>query len=228
MQRVRLHQQPLEIHAIQQLAQRRDLTAGIGGVGALGDGHTQAVGVEAHLGNETRCARSGFIDRAPQRLAVTDQGVDGFGLADLGAHPVLEQALKAFHIKLSQQQPEGGIRRRLGDMGAQQLVERLAVTLGETLHAQQRALAAQDREDRHQQHPPLGKTDPTTHAAIGQRLEKADQIACSSRGFGRGAKGEERFPRTTALIPGPVQGYWDRLLMDPTLYNYDLGHRRNG
>jgi hypothetical protein len=36
MQCVRLHQQPLELHAIQQLAQRGDLTAGIGGVGALG------------------------------------------------------------------------------------------------------------------------------------------------------------------------------------------------
>jgi len=38
MQRVRLHQQPLELHAVQQLTQRRDLTAGIGGVGALGAG----------------------------------------------------------------------------------------------------------------------------------------------------------------------------------------------
>ena len=36
MQRVRLDQQPLELHAIQQQAQRRDLTTGIGGVGALG------------------------------------------------------------------------------------------------------------------------------------------------------------------------------------------------
>jgi len=62
MQCVRLHQQPLELHAIQQLAQRGDLTAGIGGVGALGDGHTQAVGVEAHLGDKTRCAGGGFID----------------------------------------------------------------------------------------------------------------------------------------------------------------------
>ncbi len=35
MQRVRLDQQPLELHAIQQQAERRDLTTGIGGVGAL-------------------------------------------------------------------------------------------------------------------------------------------------------------------------------------------------
>ena len=74
MQRVRLHLQPLELHAIQQQAQRRDLTTGIGGVGALGDCHTQAVGIKADLGDKTRCAGGGFIDGAPERLAVTDQG----------------------------------------------------------------------------------------------------------------------------------------------------------
>ena len=36
MQRVRLDQQPLKLHAIQQQAQRRYLTTGIGGVSALG------------------------------------------------------------------------------------------------------------------------------------------------------------------------------------------------
>lgn len=51
MQRVRLHQQPLEINPIQQLAQRRDLTTGIGGIGALLDRHAEAVGIEADLGN---------------------------------------------------------------------------------------------------------------------------------------------------------------------------------
>jgi hypothetical protein len=35
MQRVRLRQQSFEINPIKQLAQGRDLTAGIGGVGAL-------------------------------------------------------------------------------------------------------------------------------------------------------------------------------------------------
>ena len=37
-----------------------------------------------------------------------------------------------------------------------------------------------------QGHEPLRKTDPTPHAAIGQRLLKADQISCSSGGFGSG------------------------------------------
>jgi len=88
-----LHQQPLELHAIQQLAQRRDLTAGIGGVGALGNGHAQAVGVESHLGDKTRCAGGGFIDRASQGLAVAHQSVDGLCHAGLGRHPLLQQDL---------------------------------------------------------------------------------------------------------------------------------------
>ena len=180
MQRVRLHQQPLELHAIQQQAQGRDLTTGIGSVGALGDGHTQAVGVEAHLGDKTRSAGSGFIDRAPQGFAITDQGVNGLCYAGLGRHPLLQQALKALHIQLGQQQPKRGVRWRLGDIGAKQLVQRLAVPLGKTLHAHQRALVAENGEDRHQQHPPLRKADPPAHAAIGQRLEEADQIGCSS------------------------------------------------
>ena len=65
-------------------------------------------------------------------------------------------------------------------MGAEQLAEGLAVPFGETLHAQQRPLAADDGQDRHQQHPPLREADPTAHAAVGQRFEEADQIGCSS------------------------------------------------
>ena len=49
MQGIRLDQQPFELHPIQQLAQRRDLTAGIGGVGALCDRHAEVVGIQADL-----------------------------------------------------------------------------------------------------------------------------------------------------------------------------------
>ena len=98
-----------------------------------------------------------------------------------GRHPLLEQGLESLHIELSQQQAEGGVRRRLGDVGAEQLVESVAVPFGETLYAQQRTQAAQDGEDRHQQHPPLREAHPTAHATVGQRLEKADQIGCGSR-----------------------------------------------
>jgi len=60
-----------------------------------------------------------------------------------------------------------------------------AVPFGKTLHAHQRTLVAQDQENGHQQHPPLRIADPTAHAAIGQRLEEADQIGCSSRALER-------------------------------------------
>ena len=107
MQRVGLHQQAIELDTIEELAQDRDLAAGIGGVGVLGNRNAQRVGVQAHLGDKTRCARGGLIDRTPQGLAVTHQGVDALGDARLGCHPLLQQVLKTLHIKLSQQQPEG-------------------------------------------------------------------------------------------------------------------------
>ena len=57
MQRIRLHQHSLQIDAIQQLPQRRDLTASVGGVGALGDGDTQPAGAEAHPGHVDEVGR---------------------------------------------------------------------------------------------------------------------------------------------------------------------------
>lgn len=40
MQRVSLDQQAAELDAIEEFAQGTDLTAGVGGVGALGDRHS--------------------------------------------------------------------------------------------------------------------------------------------------------------------------------------------
>ena len=50
---------------------------------------------------------------------------------------------------------------------------------GKTLHAQQRALVAENREDGDQKHPPLRITDAAALTAIGQRLEETEQIGCS-------------------------------------------------
>jgi hypothetical protein len=74
MQRVRLHQQSLELYPIEELPQGRDLTADIGGIGALGDHHAKAVRVETHLCDKIRCDGSGFIDQAPQGIAITAKG----------------------------------------------------------------------------------------------------------------------------------------------------------
>ena len=84
------------------------------------------------------------------------------------------------------------------------LSERLPVAFGKSLHAHQRALAAQDREDRHQQHPPLRKANAAAHPAIRQRLEKTDQIACSSwRGGGLGGQGSGAVPAQNTVGAGP-------------------------
>ena len=83
------------------------------------------------------CGGGDFIDRAPQGFAIADQIVDGLCHAWLGHHPLLQQALKSLHIQLGQQQPKRGVRRRLGQIRAKQLVQRLAVALGKTLQAHQ-------------------------------------------------------------------------------------------
>jgi len=179
MQRVGLHQQAIELDTIKELAQSRDLTAGIGGVGVLGDRHPKGIGVQAHLSDKTRRARGGFSDRTPQGLAVAHQGIDAHGDARLGCHPLLQQSIEAIDVQLREQQPEGQIRRRVGDVSAEQLVEGLAVAFGKTLHPKQRTLVAENGQDRHQRHPPLRVANPPAQTAIGKRLEEAGQIRCS-------------------------------------------------
>jgi len=107
MQRVRLHQQPTELDAIEQLAQSLDLAATVGGVGVLGDRHAEAVGIQAHLGNEPGGAGGVLSDLTPQRLAVTDQGIDDLRHARLRCDPLLQQGFEPFHIELAQQPAEG-------------------------------------------------------------------------------------------------------------------------
>ena len=124
--------------------------------------------------------------------------------------------IKLFHIQLGQEQPKGGIRWWLEDMGAQQLVERLVVAFGKTLHAQQRTLAAQDRKNGHQQHPPLREANPPAHAAVGQGLEETNQIRCGRRVFKRRCQGDDASsPMTTTQRPGAGNAGRDRLLMGP-------------
>ena len=100
-------------------------------------------------------------------------------MAETGADPVPQQFLKALYVQLGQQQAECGIGWRLEDVGAETMVQGLAMAFGKPLHAHQRALVAENGEDRHQEHPPLGKADAAPHAAVWQGLEKSDQIRCS-------------------------------------------------
>lgn len=76
-------------------------------------------------------------DGTPQGLAAAHQDVDSLGYARLGCHPLLQQCLEPIDIKLREQKPESRVRRRLGYMGAKQIVEVLAVALGKTLYSEQ-------------------------------------------------------------------------------------------
>ena len=111
MQRIRLQQQATELNAIEQLAQSGDLAAAVGGVGVLSDRHAEAVGIQAHLGNEPGCAGGVLSDRTPQRLAIAHQGIDDLRHARLRCDPLLQKAFEAFHIELAQQPAEGRVRR---------------------------------------------------------------------------------------------------------------------
>ena len=73
------------------------------------------------------------------------------------------------------------LRWPLEEMGAQTVVQCLAMVDGNPLQAHQRALVAENGKDRIQEHPPLWKANATTHAAVWQPLEEADQIGCGNR-----------------------------------------------
>ena len=95
----------------------------------------------------------------------------------------------------------------LAEIGAQQLVKRLPVAFGKSLHSHQRTVAAQERKNRHQEHPPLGKANAATHPAVRKGLEEADQIACSDWGGGElGGQGAGAVPAQVTVGAAPKQG----------------------
>ena len=100
MQRVRLHQNAFQLDCLQQLPQCLGFTACISGVGGLGNRDAQALGIEADLGNEFRCARVGLSDGATQRLAVTHQRLESLRHTRLSRHPLAQHGFKASHIEL--------------------------------------------------------------------------------------------------------------------------------
>ena len=60
-------------------------------------------------GDKLRLVSEG--DRTPQRLSVTDQGVDHLSHTRLRCDPLLQQGFEAFHIQLAQQPAKGRVRR---------------------------------------------------------------------------------------------------------------------
>ena len=153
MQRVRLHQSAFQLDFLQQLPQCLGFAAGISRVGGLGNRDAQTLGVKADLGDEFRCARVGFSDGAPQRLAVTHQRLESFRYTRLSRHPLAQQGFKARQVQLGEQKAEGGIRGFLTEIGAQKLVENLAMTACKAFDANQRTFVAEDGQDSDQQNP---------------------------------------------------------------------------
>jgi hypothetical protein len=92
------------------------------------------------------------------------------------------------------------------------------VPLGECLQIARAPAAAEDPQHRDQQQEPLRVTHPAAIAAVGNRLEEADQIirrtqiGCSGGGFGYR---ERRDPLTKTNGARPAKSYLDRLLGGP-------------
>ncbi len=57
MQCIRLYQHPLQVHMFQQRTESRDLSLLVGGVSALGNGHAERVGIQAHLSDVDEVGR---------------------------------------------------------------------------------------------------------------------------------------------------------------------------
>jgi hypothetical protein len=143
VQGIRLHQYVAELDAAEEALERSLLAALVSGIGGLGNGHAQRLGIQTHLGNERRCGTRFLIDRAAQRLAIAHQGVDAVNQGELLAHPLEQQGPERLHIELQEQVTEHGIRRWLADLKAENIVEqgqmalllRRSLRLGEPLHA---------------------------------------------------------------------------------------------
>ena len=81
--------------------------------------------------------------------------------------------------------------------------------------------------NRHKQHPPLREADDAAHAAVQQRLEEADQIACSSRRIGGlGGQESKADPEHGAVGRAPSQIYRYRLLTGPGRRAVSPGYAR--
>lgn len=181
MQGIRLHQYVGELDAAEEALERSRLAALVSGIGGLGNGHAQRLGLQTHLGNERRCGTRLLIDRAAQRLAIAHEKIDAIRQGRLLTHPLEQQGLEGLHIELQEQVTERGIRRWLADLQAKNLIDQSQVAGGEPLHANQGALATQDGQDRHKKHPPLRIAHSSAHPAAGQGLQQGDQIGSGAK-----------------------------------------------
>jgi len=95
-------------------------------------------------------------------------------------------------------------------LDAEGLAEHAVVTLGKALQIAQALAAAQDPQHLHEQQLPARNAYPAPRAAIGDRLEKADQveIGCGRIGFGHRMVA---IPPASTDADSPGQGACDTL-----------------
>ena len=190
MQGIRLDQDAIEIKRAEQLLKRCLLTRLVGVIGRLGQRHPKGSGVDGDLRNEPVVAVFCLDGGASQGFAVTDQLVQTLDTTwDLADHPGLQHLAEFLQVGLIEQVEKGGIRGPALEVQAQGLVQRLPVPPGKCLQIARAPAAAQDPEYRHQQQEPLRVSHPAPKAAVGNGLEKADQIIrcglidCGGAGF---------------------------------------------
>jgi hypothetical protein len=210
-----LDQNALKIQLTEEGFEHRPLVVLAGGVAGLADRHTQGCRIQRHLGNECRTPTGGGLDRASQRLAVTDELLEiGCTTWDLCDRPVADGSAESRHVHLVEEVAEGRIGGGTLEFDPQRFGQHAVVADGKTFQIPQALATAQDPEHRHQQQIPGRDADPTPHPSIRNRLEEADQveIGCSQCGFGQG---EGAIPPTSTHEESRSQGACDTLSISP-------------
>jgi hypothetical protein len=150
-------------------------------------------------------------NRAPQRLAITDQLVEiTCSPWDLGDHPVTDRSTQCRHVHLQEEVAERGIRWWAPELLPKHLGENAVMPASETLQITQALAATQDSQHSHQQQVPSRKANAPPHARVRDRLEVANQfeIGCGRGGFRHKAGA---IPLSSAHVARPGQCACDTL-----------------
>ena len=167
MERVRLDEHAAQIQLAEQLPQHRPLVVLAGGVAGLADGHTEGGRIQRDLGDKSRPATGGGLNRAPERLAVTNKLIEiCCATGDLGDRPVTDRSAQGGHIHLLEEVAERGIRWRPPQRQTEGLGQDAVVADGETLQIPQALAATKDSEHGQQQQIPGRKPNPAPHPRI--------------------------------------------------------------
>ena len=107
MESICRYQNALTIQHTEVRFEHRPLVVLAGDVEGLADGDAQGCRVQRHLSNERRPPTGGGLDRASQRLTVTDELLEiGCTTWDLGDRPVADGSAESRHVHLVEEVAE--------------------------------------------------------------------------------------------------------------------------